>query len=40
MRCNRFTHDYDEILYHNSTRNMTENVSELHELIQQGDTRS
>lgn len=33
-----FTHDYDEILYHGSTRNMTENVSELHELIQQGDT--
>lgn len=34
----RFTHDYDEILYHDSTRNMTENVSELQMMIQQGDT--
>ena len=38
VEIDRFTHDYDEILYHDSTRNMTKNVSELHELIQQGDT--
>lgn len=38
VEIDRFTHDYDEILYHDSTRNMTENVSELHEMIQQGDT--
>ena len=38
VEIDRFTHDYDEILYHDSTRNMTENVSELHELIRQGDT--
>ena len=38
VEIDRFTHDYDEILYHDSTRNMTENVSALHELIQQGDT--
>ena len=38
VEIDRFTHNYDEILYHDSTRNMTENVSELHELIQQGDT--
>ena len=38
VEIDRFTHDYDEILYHDSTRNMTENVSELHDLIQQGDT--
>lgn len=38
VEIDRFTHDYDEILYHDSTRNMTENVSELHELIQKGET--
>ena len=38
VEIDRFTHNYDEILYHDSTRNMTENVSELHELIQKGDT--
>lgn len=38
VEIDRFTHDYDEILYHDSTRNMTENVSELYELIQQGHT--
>lgn len=38
VEIDRFSHDYDEILYHDSTRNMTENVSELHELIQQGNT--
>lgn len=38
VEIDRFTHDYDEILYHDSTRNMTENVSELQEMIQQGDT--
>ena len=38
VEIDRFIHDYDEILYHDSTRNMTENVSELHELIQQRDT--
>ena len=30
--------DYDTVLYHDSTRNMTENVSELAESIKQGDT--
>lgn len=38
VEIDRFTHDYDEILYHDSTRNMTENVSKLQELIQKGDT--
>jgi predicted nucleotidyltransferase len=34
----RLSYDYDTVLYHDSTQNMTENVSELHELIKQGDT--
>ena len=34
----RLSYDYDTILYHDSTRNMTENVSELAERIKQGDT--
>ena len=34
----RLSYDYDTILYHDSTRNMTENVSELAERIRQGDT--
>ena len=34
----RLSYDYDTVLYHDSTRNMTENVSELYELIKQGDT--
>lgn len=34
----RFYFDYDAVLYHDSIRSMTENVSELHELIKQGDT--
>ena len=38
VEIDRFTHDYDEILYHDSTRNMAENVSELQELIKQGNT--
>ena len=38
VEIDRFTHDYDEILYHDSTRNMTENVSELQAMIRQGDT--
>lgn len=33
----RLSYDYDTILYHDSTRNMTENVSELAERIRQGD---
>ena len=36
VEIDRFTHDYDEILYHDSTRNMTENVSELHDLTKTG----
>ena len=34
----RLCYDYDTVLYHDSTRNMTENVSELAESIKQGDT--
>ena len=34
----RLSYDYDTVLYHDSTRNMTENVSELAESIKQGDT--
>jgi hypothetical protein len=34
----RLSYDYDTVLYHDSTQNMTENVSELYELIKQGDT--
>ena len=34
----RLSYDYDRILYHDSTQNMTENVSELAERIKQGDT--
>lgn len=37
VELDRFTFVYDEILYHDSTRSMTENVEELHELIKQGD---
>jgi predicted nucleotidyltransferase len=34
----RFTFDYDTALYHDNARNMTENVSDLVESINQGDT--
>ena len=34
----RFTYAYDTSLYHDSTRNMTENVVELTERIRQGDS--
>jgi hypothetical protein len=34
----RFTFDYDIALYHDNARNMTENVSDLVESINQGDT--
>ncbi len=38
MGDDRLSYDYDTVLYHDSTRNMTENVSELAESIKQGDT--
>lgn len=38
VELDRLSYDYDTVLYHDSTRNMTENVLELHELIKQGDT--
>lgn len=38
VELNRLCYDYDTVLYHDSTRNMTENVSELAESIKQGDT--
>lgn len=38
VELDRFSYDYDRNLYHDTNRNMTENVSELHELIKQGDT--
>ena len=34
----RFTFEYDTALYHDNARNMTENVSDLVESINQGDT--
>lgn len=38
VELDRLCYDYDTVLYHDSTRNMTENVSELAEYIKQGDT--
>lgn len=38
VELDRLSYDYDTVLYHDSTRNMTENVSELAESIKQGDT--
>ena len=38
VELDRLCYDYDTVLYHDSTRNMTENVSELAESIKQGDT--
>lgn len=38
VELDRLSYDYDTVLYHDSTRNMTENVSELAEYIKQGDT--
>ena len=38
VELDRLFYDYDTVLYHDSTRNMTENVSELAESIKQGDT--
>ena len=38
VELDRLCYDYDTVLYHDSTRNMTENVSELAEFIKQGDT--
>lgn len=38
VELDRLSNDYDTVLYHDSTRNMTENVSELAESIKQGDT--
>lgn len=38
VELDRLCYDYDNVLYHDSTRNMTENVSELAESIKQGDT--
>ena len=37
VELDRLSYDYDTMLYHDSTRNMTENVSELAEAIKQGD---
>ena len=39
VEIDRFTYDYDTALYHDSSQNMTENVSELAEALKQGDTR-
>ena len=38
VELDRLCYDYDTVLYHDSTRNMTENVSEIVESIKQGDT--
>jgi len=38
VEIDRFTFDYDTALYHDNSRNMTENVSDLAESISQGDT--
>ena len=38
VELDRLCYNYDTVLYHDSTRNMTENVSELAESIKQGDT--
>ena len=38
VELDRLCYDYDTVLYHDSTRNMIENVSELAESIKQGDT--
>lgn len=38
VELDRLSYDYDTVLYHDSTRNMTENVSKLAESIKQGDT--
>lgn len=38
VELDRLSYDYDTVLYHDSTRNRTENVSELAESIKQGDT--
>lgn len=38
VELDRLCYDYDTVLYHDSTRNMTENVSELAESIKQSDT--
>ena len=38
VELDRLSYGYDTVLYHDSTRNMTENVSELAESIKQGDT--
>ena len=38
VELDRLCYDYDTVLYHDSTRNMTESVSELAESIKQGDT--
>ena len=38
VELDRFTYDYDTALYHDNARNMTENVSEIAESINQGDT--
>lgn len=38
VELDRLSYDYDTVLYHDSTRNMTENVTELAESIKQGDT--
>ena len=38
VELDRLSYDYDTVLYHDSTRNMTENVSEIAESIKQGDT--
>lgn len=38
VELDRLSYDYDMVLYHDSTRSMTENVSEIQEQIEQGDT--
>ncbi|MBR1741289.1 MAG: DUF4316 domain-containing protein, partial [Lachnospiraceae bacterium] len=38
VELDRLLYDYDTASYHDSTRNMTENVAELSELIEKGET--
>lgn len=38
VEIDRFTFDYDTAIYHDNARNMTENVADLTESINQGDT--
>ena len=39
VEIDRFTYDYDTALYHDSIQNMTENISEIVEVLNQRDTQ-